>query len=63
MFRHRIAKENVYRALTITLMSLMLLVIATMLLSLTESAEFLTVLLKQYLLLEPQAYLWALLRN
>lgn len=44
MFRHRIAKENVYRALTITLMSLMLLVIATMLLSLTESAEFLTVL-------------------
>jgi trk system potassium uptake protein TrkH len=44
MFRHRIAKENVYRAVTMTLMSLMLLVIATMLLSVTEHAEFLAVL-------------------
>lgn len=44
MFRHRIAKENVYRAVTMTLMSLMLVVIATMLLSVTEKAEFLVVL-------------------
>lgn len=44
MFRHRIAKENVYRAVTMTLMSLMLLVIATMLLSVTENADFLAVL-------------------
>ncbi len=44
MFRHRIAKENVYRAVTMTLMSLMLVVIATMLLSVTEKAEFLAVL-------------------
>lgn len=44
MFRHRIAKENVYRAITMTLLSLMLVVLATMLLSVTESADFLTVL-------------------
>lgn len=44
MFRHRIAKDNVYRAVTMTLMSLMLLVIATMLLSVTEHADFLAVL-------------------
>ncbi|MBT2287819.1 Trk family potassium uptake protein [Paenibacillus albidus] len=44
LFRNRIAKENVYRAITMTLLSLMLIVGATMLLSVTESAEFLTVL-------------------
>ncbi|MBY0009705.1 TrkH family potassium uptake protein [Paenibacillus typhae] len=44
MFRHRISKDNVYRAITMTLLSLMLIVIATMLLSVTESADFLTVL-------------------
>ncbi|WP_342561158.1 TrkH family potassium uptake protein [Paenibacillus sp. FSL R7-0345] len=44
MFRHRISKDNVYRAITMTLLSLMLVVIATMLLSVTESADFLTVL-------------------
>lgn len=44
MFRHRISKDTVYRAITMTLLSLMLIVIATMLLSVTESADFLTVL-------------------
>ncbi|KWX70188.1 TrkH family potassium uptake protein [Paenibacillus jilunlii] len=44
MFRQRISKENVYRAITMTLLSLMLVVSATMLLSVTESADFLTVL-------------------
>ncbi|MHA6528900.1 TrkH family potassium uptake protein [Paenibacillus sp. BAC0078] len=44
MFRNRISKENVYRAITITLLSLMLVVSATMLLSVTERADFLTVL-------------------
>lgn len=44
MFRHRISKDNVYRAITITLLSLILVVTATMLLSVTESADFLTVL-------------------
>ncbi|MDF9841200.1 MULTISPECIES: TrkH family potassium uptake protein [unclassified Paenibacillus] len=44
MFRHRISKDNVYRAITMTLLSLMLILIATMLLSVTESADFLTVL-------------------
>lgn len=44
MFRHRISKENVYRAITMTLLSLMLVVISTMLLSVTESADFLSVL-------------------
>ncbi|KUP23793.1 ATP synthase subunit J [Paenibacillus sp. DMB5] len=44
MFRHRISKDNVYRAITMTLLSLMLVLIATMLLSVTESADFLTVL-------------------
>ncbi|MNC03352.1 Ktr system potassium uptake protein B [compost metagenome] len=44
MFRHRISKDNVYRAITMTLLSLMLVVTATMLLSVTESADFLTVL-------------------
>ncbi len=44
MFRHRISKDNVYRAITMTLLSLILVVTATMLLSVTESANFLTVL-------------------
>ncbi|OKP96690.1 TrkH family potassium uptake protein [Paenibacillus sp. P46E] len=44
MFRHRISKENVYRAITLSLLSLILVVAATMLLSVTESADFLTVL-------------------
>ncbi|MEK4851922.1 TrkH family potassium uptake protein [Paenibacillus sp. FSL H7-0756] len=44
MFRHRISKKNVYRAITMTLLSLMLVVISTMLLSVTERADFLSVL-------------------
>jgi trk system potassium uptake protein TrkH len=44
MFRHRISKDNVYRAITMTLLSLMLVVMATMLLSVTENAGFLAVL-------------------
>lgn len=44
MFRHRISKDNVYRAITMTLLSLMLIVLATMLLSVTEQAGFLAVL-------------------
>lgn len=44
MFRHRISKDNVYRAITMTLLSLMLVVTATMLLTVTESADFLSVL-------------------
>ncbi|WP_379152169.1 TrkH family potassium uptake protein [Paenibacillus sp. sgz5001063] len=44
MFRLRISKENVYRAITMSLLSLILVVSATMLLSVTESADFLTVL-------------------
>ncbi|MFE4711487.1 MULTISPECIES: TrkH family potassium uptake protein [unclassified Paenibacillus] len=44
MFRHRISKDNVYRAITMTLLSLMLVVMATMLLSVTEQASFLAVL-------------------
>ncbi|CAH1192256.1 Ktr system potassium uptake protein B [Paenibacillus auburnensis] len=44
VFRHRISKDNVYRAITMTLLSLILVVTATMLLSVTESADFLTVL-------------------
>ncbi|SET28581.1 trk system potassium uptake protein TrkH [Paenibacillus sp. NFR01] len=44
MFRHRISKNNVYRAISISLLSLMLVVIATMLLSVTEHADFLSIL-------------------
>lgn len=44
LFRNRISKENVYKAITMTLLSLMLVVIATMLLSVTENADFLSVL-------------------
>ncbi|WP_151736393.1 TrkH family potassium uptake protein [Paenibacillus tengchongensis] len=44
MFRNRISKETVYRAITMTLLSLMLVSVATMILSVTESADFLTVL-------------------
>lgn len=44
LFRNRIAKGNVYKAITMTLLSLMLVVIATMLLSVTENADFLSVL-------------------
>ncbi|ASA21718.1 TrkH family potassium uptake protein [Paenibacillus donghaensis] len=44
LFRNRISKDNVYRAITMTLLSLMLVVMATMLLSVTESADFLSVL-------------------
>ncbi|OKP92375.1 potassium transporter TrkG [Paenibacillus sp. P32E] len=44
IFRHRLSKENVYRAITLSLLSLMLVVAATMLLSVTESADFLSVL-------------------
>lgn len=44
LFRHRISKESVYRAISMTLLSVIFVVIATMLLSVTENAEFLSVL-------------------
>ncbi len=44
LFRNRLPKENVYRAITITLLSLLLVVSATMVLCITESADFLSVL-------------------
>lgn len=44
MFRQRISKDNIYRSITITLLSLMLVVMATMILSVTESADFMAVL-------------------
>lgn len=44
VFRRRIPKEIVYRALTITLAALALVITVTMILAITEKAEFLTVL-------------------
>ncbi|BCG59228.1 TrkH family potassium uptake protein [Paenibacillus sp. URB8-2] len=44
LFRHRLSKESVYRAITMTLLSLLLVITATMLLSITEQADFLTVM-------------------
>jgi len=44
MFRHRLPKERVYKALTITLLSIGLLVIVTILLSIIEGKPFLMTL-------------------
>lgn len=43
-FRRRLAKDRVYKALTITIVSLAAIVLFTMILSATENAEFLTLL-------------------
>ncbi|NJJ38743.1 TrkH family potassium uptake protein [Paenibacillus apii] len=44
LFRHRLSKENVYRAITMTLLSLLLVILSMMLLSITEEADFLAVM-------------------
>jgi len=44
LFRHRLAQERVYKALTVTLISLTLVMIATMILSTTEDHHFLKIL-------------------
>lgn len=44
LFRQRISKDTVYRAITMTLLSLLLIIFSTMLLSVTENATFLMVL-------------------
>ncbi|WP_036647548.1 TrkH family potassium uptake protein [Paenibacillus pini] len=44
LFRKRIAKKVVYKAVTLTMLSLVLIVIFSMLLSLTEHKDFLTIL-------------------
>lgn len=44
MFRRRIAPEYVYRAITLTMLSILVLAISTMILSITEAAEFLPVM-------------------
>jgi trk system potassium uptake protein TrkH len=44
LFRHRLAQERVYKALTVTLLSLTLVMIATMILSTTEDHHFLQIL-------------------
>jgi len=44
MFRYRLAKERVYKALTVTLFALALVMVATMILSTTEDHHFLMIL-------------------
>ncbi|MDR0269577.1 TrkH family potassium uptake protein [Paenibacillus sp.] len=44
LFRKRIAKSVVYKAITLTLLSLLLVILFSMLLSLTEHQDFLTIL-------------------
>jgi trk system potassium uptake protein len=44
MFRYRLAKERVYKALTVTLFALALVMLATMILSTTEDHQFLMLL-------------------
>ncbi|MDB4868106.1 MAG: Trk family potassium uptake protein [Cohnella sp.] len=44
MFRYRLAKERVYKALTVTLFALSLVMLATMILSTTEDHQFLMLL-------------------
>ena len=41
MFRFRLAKEQVYKAITLTLFALVLIILATMMVSATESHAFL----------------------
>lgn len=44
LFRHRLAQERLYKALTVTLLSLALVMVATMILSVTEDHQFLQLL-------------------
>jgi trk system potassium uptake protein TrkH len=44
MFRHRLGKDRIFKALTITLISLGLVIIVTMTLSMTEDQAFITLL-------------------
>lgn len=44
MFRYRLAQERIFKALTITLLSLLLIVAVVMILSSTEDASFLMIL-------------------
>ncbi|MBB6678318.1 TrkH family potassium uptake protein [Cohnella lubricantis] len=44
LFRYRLSQERVYKALTVTLMALALVMIATMILSATEDHQFLEIL-------------------
>ncbi|MBP1990275.1 TrkH family potassium uptake protein [Paenibacillus eucommiae] len=44
LFRHRLPKDNIYKAITITLMALALVVVSTMILSTTQDHQFLMIL-------------------
>lgn len=44
LFRHRLSKNQIYKAITVTLISLMLIVASTMILSTTEGKDFLVIL-------------------
>lgn len=44
LFRYRLAQERIYKALTITLLALLLIVTVSMILSTTENSHFLTIL-------------------
>ncbi|MEC0242243.1 TrkH family potassium uptake protein [Paenibacillus dokdonensis] len=44
LFRKRIAKDVVYKAITLTLLSLLLIIVFSMLLSITEHQDFMTIL-------------------
>lgn len=44
LFRHRLSKNQIYKAITVTLISLMLIVASTMILSTTEGKNFLVIL-------------------
>lgn len=44
MFKHRLAKDRIYKALTIVLLSLTLVITVSMVLSTTEDADFLAIL-------------------
>ncbi|KHF35187.1 Ktr system potassium uptake protein B [Paenibacillus sp. P1XP2] len=44
LFRKRIAKDVVYKAITLTLLSLLIIILFSMLLSVTEHQDFLTIL-------------------
>ncbi|WP_213650761.1 TrkH family potassium uptake protein [Paenibacillus sp. J23TS9] len=44
LFRKRIAKDVVYKAITLTLLSLLLIILFSMLLSITEHQDFMTIL-------------------
>lgn len=44
LFRHRLSKNQIYKAITVTLISLMLVIASTMILSTTEGKDFLVIL-------------------